>query len=83
MTDMRDVFKETDNLVQEFLQEYAGQWYLAISSTVSWQEKPIDFTILWLFTHTITHEFHHKGQIVKMGRLLGYNPPDTDLIEPL
>ncbi|MFP3360862.1 DinB family protein, partial [Planococcus sp. SIMBA_143] len=36
----------------------------------------------WLYTHTATHEFHHKGQIVKIGRKLGYIPPDTDLIEP-
>jgi uncharacterized damage-inducible protein DinB len=30
----------------------------------------------------MTHEFHHKGQIVKIGRQLGYNPPETDLVEP-
>jgi uncharacterized damage-inducible protein DinB len=26
-----------------------------------------------------THEFHHKGQIVLMARVLGYFPPDTDV----
>ncbi|WP_099157676.1 DinB family protein [Virgibacillus ndiopensis] len=81
VADLRHVFKETDRLVEAFLQEYEGRWDLTISRTVSWQEKPIEYTTLWLFTHTITHEFHHKGQIVKMGRLLGYIPPDTDLIE--
>ncbi|WP_445669381.1 DinB family protein [Paenibacillus sp. FSL R7-0204] len=26
-----------------------------------------------------THEFHHRGQIVKMGRQLGYIPPKMNL----
>jgi uncharacterized damage-inducible protein DinB len=81
--DMREAFKEVDQLVEEYLQQYEGQWDLEISRTVSWQDEPVLYTTLWLFTHPLTHEFHHKGQIVKMGRLLGYNPPDTDLIEPL
>lgn len=82
VSDMRSLFKETDQLVNEYLQEYEGRWDLEISRTVSWQEKPVTFTALWLYTHPVTHEFHHKGQIVKMGRALGYIPPDTDLIEP-
>lgn len=35
---------------------------------------------LKLFTHVITHEFHHKGQILSMSRHLGYVPVDTDVI---
>lgn len=35
---------------------------------------------LKLFTHTITHEFHHKGQILSISRHLGYTPVDTDII---
>jgi len=31
-------------------------------------------------THVMTHEFHHKGQIMTMGRMLGYTPPDADVI---
>jgi uncharacterized damage-inducible protein DinB len=33
-----------------------------------------------LFTHTITHEFHHKGQILTLSRQLGYTPVDTDIM---
>ena len=33
------------------------------------------FTLL----HTLTHAYHHKGQIVAMCRLLGSPAPDTDL----
>jgi uncharacterized damage-inducible protein DinB len=35
-----------------------------------------------LILHNIlTHACHHKGQIVSMGRILGYPAPDTDLIQ--
>ena len=39
----------------------------------------------WLLLHPLTHEFHHKGQMVSLGRALG-NPVgprfDTDLPPP-
>ncbi|MEO7312132.1 MAG: DinB family protein [Chitinophagaceae bacterium] len=35
---------------------------------------------LKLFSHVITHEFHHKGQILSLSRHLGYVPVDTDMI---
>jgi uncharacterized damage-inducible protein DinB len=37
-------------------------------------------TPLRLFTHVITHEFHHKGQILSISRHLGYTPVDTDVM---
>lgn len=78
--EMREIFRRTDDLVHEFLNEFKGKWDHTIQ--VSFQSGGSgEFTALWLFTHTITHEFHHKGQIVKIGRQLGYIPPDTDLIE--
>ena len=43
-------------------------------------DTPQEFTPLQLFTHTITHEFHHKGQVMSMSRLLGYVPVDADII---
>lgn len=79
--EMREVFQKIDNIVHEFLNEFEGKWDQSIH--VSFQSSnSAEFTTLWLFTHTITHEFHHKGQIVKIGRQLGYTPPDTDLIDP-
>ena len=33
-----------------------------------------------LFTHVITHEFHHKGQILSISRQMGYTPVDTDVM---
>ncbi|WP_226672341.1 DinB family protein [Rossellomorea aquimaris] len=79
--EMREIFKVTDSLVHEFLQEFNGKWNHTIH--VSFEEgESAEISALWLYTHTATHEFHHKGQIVKIGRKLGYIPPDTDLIEP-
>jgi len=34
----------------------------------------------WVTVHMLTHEFHHKGQIAMMARILGYTPPDMDFI---
>lgn len=34
-----------------------------------------------LYSHVITHEFHHKGQILSMSRQLGYTPADTDIMQ--
>jgi uncharacterized damage-inducible protein DinB len=78
--EMRDIFRATDALVHEFLQEFKGKWDHTIHVSFGEGESAV-ISALWLFTHTVTHEFHHKGQIVKIGRQLGYNPPDTDLIE--
>jgi uncharacterized damage-inducible protein DinB len=33
-----------------------------------------------LFSHVITHEYHHKGQILSLSRHLGYIPVDTDIM---
>ena len=40
----------------------------------------VEIPILKLFTHVITHEFHHKGQVLSISRMLGYTPADTDVI---
>lgn len=37
-------------------------------------------TSLELFSHVITHEYHHKGQVLSISRHLGYTPVDTDII---
>lgn len=33
-----------------------------------------------IFSHVITHEFHHKGQVLSLSRHLGYVPVDTDIM---
>ncbi|QQE78328.1 DinB family protein [Alicyclobacillus sp. SO9] len=78
--EMRGVFQDVNQLVDEFIDRFEHDWETPIELQRNNQIlKPAP---LWLFTHTITHEFHHKGQIVRIGRQLGYIPPDTDLVFP-
>ncbi|MGG2015249.1 DinB family protein [Bacillus sp. S10(2024)] len=76
---VRARFELVDEIVQRFLDEFNGCWFENIANEVKWQKEPWSTTPLWLLTHTETHEFHHKGQIVSMARHLGYNPTNTDL----
>lgn len=82
VSEMRSVFKQVDQLVVRFLNEFEGRYAEKLERAVPWQEDNVELSVLWLFTHTLTHEFHHKGQMVTMGRQLGYIPTDTDLILP-
>ena len=82
VNDMRKVFERVDELVYRFLDEYDGRFDEKISRKVNWKEEEEELSPLWLLTHTITHEFHHKGQIVTLARALGYKPVDTDLLTP-
>lgn len=74
---MRKLFEATDLLVNEFLQNFRSNWNPDIQS--SWMSETAELSELWLFTHCITHEFHHRGQIAKIARLLGYIPPKMNL----
>jgi uncharacterized damage-inducible protein DinB len=77
---VRDRFALADEAVDKFLAEFHSRWFENIANEVKWQDEPWGTTPLWLLTHTETHEFHHKGQIVAMARHLGYSPPNTDLV---
>ncbi|TSB45953.1 DinB family protein [Alkalicoccobacillus porphyridii] len=76
---MRELFRQTDEMIYTFLSTYEDKWEASIRLNLR-DGSSLDLTALWLYTHTTTHEFHHKGQIVKLGRQLGYTPPDTDLV---
>lgn len=76
---VRDRFARANDAVERFLDTYSSCWVEPIANEVKWQTEPWSTTPLWLLTHTETHEFHHKGQIVSMTRHLGYEPPNTGL----
>ena len=38
------------------------------------------FTLAKGFLHMITHETHHRGQVLLLARQLGYEPPEIDLM---
>ncbi|HET7629466.1 MAG TPA: DinB family protein [Bacillales bacterium] len=81
--EMRTVFDRVDGLVEQFLRRYEGKWDTILPRKIEENDEVEELTPLWLLTHTMTHEFHHKGQIVSMSRQMGYVPEDTDLISPL
>lgn len=80
MAGVRHVYAQVDGLVSEFYQRFRGEWEGLLIGTSFSADKNITATPFKLFTHVITHEFHHKGQILSMSRHLGYIPPDTDVI---
>jgi uncharacterized damage-inducible protein DinB len=71
-------FVNIDGLMKEFINVYREKTMIEIDINVN--EKIIMASPLKLFTHVITHEFHHKGQILSLSRHLGYVPVDTDII---
>jgi uncharacterized damage-inducible protein DinB len=76
---IRSLYADTDDLVKNFLPRFADVLDEPITRTIS-RNRTVTATPLEVFTHVTTHEFHHKGQVMTMCRLLGYPPPDTDII---
>ena len=76
---IRKAFDEVNSLVDKFLNKFSDH-NTPIEGEIFWLKKNMTYTVLQLFTHVITHEFHHKGQIMTMSRMLGYTPPDADVI---
>jgi uncharacterized damage-inducible protein DinB len=74
--DVINLFNQIDMFMDEFIKnidtfndvEYEIQ-------NIKSKAKPIK-----LFTHVITHEYHHKGQLLSISRNLNYIPIDTDIM---
>jgi uncharacterized damage-inducible protein DinB len=80
---MRQKFLEVDAVLEEAFQEFDRL------DTAFAFERPgrdtLQVTQRWLIMHPVTHEFHHKGQLLALGRALGHPLPpsgDTDLVLP-
>jgi uncharacterized damage-inducible protein DinB len=74
------LYEQVNQVVYDFLQKYSLDYGQLLTKKTPRRQIVITVTPLQLFTHVITHEFHHKGQIMTMSRLLGYTPVDTDVI---
>lgn len=78
LDDVRALFRHVDDVVEEALTGRGG-----LDRMVSFEERPL--SLRWLVLHPITHEFHHKGQLTSLGRVLGHPVPegtDLDLVLP-
>jgi uncharacterized damage-inducible protein DinB len=73
------LFGQADLLMSEFLEAFPDN-SKPITGWVKWFKKDLHTTPLQLYTHVVTHFFHHKGQILTMSRHLGYTPVDMDVI---
>lgn len=74
----KEFFVTIDSLIARFIDVYAGKHLEELVFEINHQK--VSASPLKLFTHVITHEFHHKGQILTLSRHLGYIPIDTDII---
>lgn len=78
LNDIRSLFDDIDLLMQDFLELFLKMPINQITYEINGiRNTSMPFKI---FTHVITHEFHHKGQILSLCRHLGYTPIDTDIM---
>lgn len=80
LTEMERLFSEIDLFISDFLVKYKNSYLQPFTKVISHKGIELTVTPLQLFTHVTTHEFHHKGQMLTMSRILGYIPVDTDVI---
>ncbi|WP_088072320.1 DinB family protein [Gottfriedia luciferensis] len=82
LDDIKLRFEQADVFVKELMQFTSEKMNEPIVRKIPWRETSEDISItpMKLLIHTITHEYHHKGQIVSMARQMGYVPPNTDVI---
>lgn len=76
--EVRQLFRTIDELTEQFIDLIEKKKPTTLIIQKNGAEKQL--TPLQLFSHVITHEFHHKGQVLSLSRHLGYLPADTDII---
>lgn len=80
MDDIRSLYAEADDVAKTFFECVVSPTDPTFHKPVPGRDIKLTARPLELATHVMTHEFHHKGQILSMTRLLGCIPPDTDII---
>lgn len=78
MNEIEVLFQSINDEVFVFLNTYESSQFELLDIMVNGVKRSI--SPFELFTHVITHEFHHKGQVLSISRHLGYTPVDTDII---
>lgn len=76
--DVESLFDQIDKLMEAFLTATDGLHLPTIDYEINGKQDQTNAGKL--FTHVITHEFHHKGQVLSLSRHLGYTPIDTDVM---
>lgn len=79
LNQLQSLYTQVDAIMEHFNNHFAADPTAAVKG-YKWPGKYIETDAYGIFTHVITHEFHHKGQAMTMARLLGHIPPDTDVM---
>ena len=71
------LFDVVDNTMYDFIELFQKP-----ETEIDYEIKGVKYRagVFKFFSHVITHEFHHKGQILSISRHLGYTPVDTDIM---
>jgi uncharacterized damage-inducible protein DinB len=80
LKEIKSIYTSIDAIAETFLKRFGPVLEQPITNKISSRDVEVAKTPLQLFTHVITHEYHHKGQILSMSRQLGHTPIDTDII---
>ncbi|MFL0361771.1 DinB family protein [Pseudobacillus sp. 179-B 2D1 NHS] len=82
LEDIKRYFQQADAYVEQVFEKSIEELNTVIEKKLPWRTESgfVRKTPHQLLVHSITHEFHHKGQIVAMLRLLGYVPQNTDIL---
>jgi uncharacterized damage-inducible protein DinB len=78
LSDCQNYFNQVNDYMGLFIEKFKGNEQQEIE--LKRNGETLIVNPLKLFTHVITHEFHHKGQIMSLSRHLGYTPVDADII---
>ncbi|MBK0295705.1 DUF664 domain-containing protein [Bacillus megaterium] len=80
--DIQHYFQQADRYVEKVLKQFTDKFDESIEKELAWRANSglVRKTPRQLLVHSITHESHHKGQIVVMLRLLGHTPKNTDIL---
>ncbi|MES2649091.1 MAG: DinB family protein [Bacteroidota bacterium] len=78
MDEIDCLFIVIDKMMYAFIETFKDPQVSQVSYNLNGLEESAG--AFKLFTHVITHEFHHKGQILSISRHLGYTPVDTDIM---
>lgn len=79
LAQLKSLFTQVDEVMRRFMDHFEAQSSQVVEG-FKWPEKYIKTDAYSIFTHVITHEFHHKGQAMSMVRFLGHVPIDTDVM---
>ncbi|QDW27848.1 damage-inducible protein DinB [Pedobacter sp. KBS0701] len=78
LQDCQTYFSQANEYIGLFIEKFKGNELQEME--LHRNEEILKVNPLQLFTHVVTHEFHHKGQIMSLSRHLGYVPVDADII---